>query len=126
MILRADRQGCKQQAGRGQPYGKASGRTLAALVADKEVTVQASKRDRYGRIVGEALTPNRMNFAINPGAAVAHLTEGRVWAYARKYQENAAEKAPMRIAFERRWKSALPPTPRRGGRMSPTTIPGPQ
>ncbi|MFT5449608.1 MAG: endonuclease YncB(thermonuclease family) [Gammaproteobacteria bacterium] len=37
---------------RKQPYGKASGRSLSALVAGKQVRVEYDKHDRYGRIVG--------------------------------------------------------------------------
>ena len=37
---------------RKQPYGKASGRSLLALMAGKQVRVEYDKRDRYGRIVG--------------------------------------------------------------------------
>jgi hypothetical protein len=37
---------------RGQPYGKASGRSLSALVAGKQVRVEYDNRDRYGRIIG--------------------------------------------------------------------------
>ena len=37
---------------RKQPYGKASGRSLSALVAGKQVRVEYDKRDRYGRIIG--------------------------------------------------------------------------
>ena len=37
---------------RKQPYGKASGRSLSALVAGKQVRVEYDKRDRYGRILG--------------------------------------------------------------------------
>jgi endonuclease YncB( thermonuclease family) len=37
---------------RKQPFGKASGRALPALVAGKQVRVEYDKRDRYGRIVG--------------------------------------------------------------------------
>ena len=37
----------------GQAYGKASGRSLAAVVPGKQVRVVYEERDRYGRIVGE-------------------------------------------------------------------------
>jgi endonuclease YncB( thermonuclease family) len=37
---------------RKQPFGRASGRALSALVAGKQVRVEYDKRDRYGRIVG--------------------------------------------------------------------------
>jgi endonuclease YncB( thermonuclease family) len=37
-----------------QPFRKASGRSLSALVAGKQVRGEYDKRDRYGRIVGVA------------------------------------------------------------------------
>jgi endonuclease YncB( thermonuclease family) len=40
---------------KGQPFGNASRKHLASLVAGKEVTVQWDKRDRYRRIVGFVL-----------------------------------------------------------------------
>ena len=40
---------------RKQPYGKASGRSLSALVAGKQVRVEYAKCNRYGRIVGVVL-----------------------------------------------------------------------
>ena len=38
---------------RGQPYGNVSREHLAKLVAGKEVRVEATKTDRYGRVVGK-------------------------------------------------------------------------
>ena len=38
---------------RGQPYGTASRNHLAAMVADKQVKVESSKSDRYGRLLGK-------------------------------------------------------------------------
>lgn len=38
-----------------QPYGRASQKNLASLIAGKQVTVQASKTDRYGRTIGKVL-----------------------------------------------------------------------
>ena len=42
----------RHQPERKQPFGRASGRSLSALVAGKQVRVEYDKRDRYGRIVG--------------------------------------------------------------------------
>ena len=36
-----------------QPYGKASRKHLASLLAGKEVFVESSKTDRYGRTLGK-------------------------------------------------------------------------
>jgi endonuclease YncB( thermonuclease family) len=38
---------------KGQPYGTASRNHLAAMVAGKEVKIESSKSDRYGRILGK-------------------------------------------------------------------------
>jgi endonuclease YncB( thermonuclease family) len=38
---------------RGQAYGTASRNHLAAMVADKQVKVESSKSDRYGRLLGK-------------------------------------------------------------------------
>ena len=38
---------------RGQPYGTASTKNLASLVAGKDVRVESSKNDRYGRALGK-------------------------------------------------------------------------
>ena len=38
---------------RGQPYGSASRKYLASLVAGKEVRVESSRQDRYGRLLGK-------------------------------------------------------------------------
>lgn len=40
---------------RGQPYGNASRKHLANLVAGKQVVVESDKADRYGRILGKVL-----------------------------------------------------------------------
>ncbi len=49
---------------KGQPYGNASRKHLANLVAGKEVTVKWDKRDRYRRIVGLVLVDGHdMNLA---------------------------------------------------------------
>ena len=38
---------------RGQPFGQASKKYLAALVSGKEVFVESNKNDRYGRVLGK-------------------------------------------------------------------------
>jgi endonuclease YncB( thermonuclease family) len=38
---------------RGQPYGTASKDHLASMVAGKEVKVESTKNDRYGRVLGK-------------------------------------------------------------------------
>jgi endonuclease YncB( thermonuclease family) len=57
-----------------QPFGNASRKHLASLVAGKSVTVEWGKRDRYGRIVG---------FVIVDGQDVnlEQLKAGMAWFY---------------------------------------------
>ena len=38
---------------RGQPFGNASRKNLASLVAGKDVRIETSKKDRYGRVLGK-------------------------------------------------------------------------
>ena len=44
---------------KGQPFGRASGRFLACLVAGRDVKIQWSKKDKYGRILGTVFLDNR-------------------------------------------------------------------
>lgn len=46
---------------KGQPFGKAARRHLAALAALKDVEVKAQTLDRYGRTVGEILLPGGLS-----------------------------------------------------------------
>ena len=80
-----------------QPYGKASGRTLRALLVGKQVRVEYDKRDRYGRIVGlvrvqapdalcaSALCPKTLN------AGLYQITVGMAWWYRRYAHEQTPE-----------------------------------
>ncbi len=63
---------------RGQPYGNASRKHLASLVAGKTVTVKWDKRDRYRRIVGFVIVDGK---DIN----LVQLKAGMAWFY-RYYQ----------------------------------------
>jgi len=38
---------------KGQPFGNASRQNLASLVAGKDVRIETSKKDRYGRVLGK-------------------------------------------------------------------------
>jgi len=66
---------------RGQPYGSASRDHLAALVAGKEVRVEASKQDRYGRTVGKVwVQPSDCtNCGKTLDANLAQVTDGMAW-----------------------------------------------
>lgn len=62
-----------------QPYGHRSRRHLADLVLRKQVVVEWSKRDRYGRMVGKLLVERQ-------DAGLAQVSAGMAWHY-KAYQE---------------------------------------
>ncbi len=64
---------------RKQPFGNASRKNLASLVAGKEVTVKWDKRDRYRRIVGFVLVDGQ-------DVNLAQVKAGMAWFY-RYYQK---------------------------------------
>ena len=89
---------------RKQPYGKASGRALRALVAGKQVRVDYDKRDRYGRIVGVVwVRAPDMQCASEPcpktlDAGLYLVTVGLAWWYRRYAREQTLQ---QRAAYEK-------------------------
>ncbi len=75
---------------KGQPYGNASSKHLASLVAGKTVSVKWAKRDRYRRIVG---------FVIVDGQDVnlVQVKAGMAWFY-RYYQRELSSEDRRRYA----------------------------
>lgn len=72
-----------------QPFGNRSKQHLADLVFRRQVVVEWSKRDRYGRIVGKVLVGGR-------DACLAQVTAGLAWHY-KAYQ---GEQSPEdRVAY---------------------------
>jgi endonuclease YncB( thermonuclease family) len=61
-----------------QPFGTASRRSLSDLVYGKQVDIEMSKRDRYGRTVGKVLTSG---LDVN----LEQIRRGMAWFYT-KYQ----------------------------------------
>jgi endonuclease YncB( thermonuclease family) len=61
-----------------QPYGLASRKHLASLVAGKSVTVEYTKHDRYGRVVGKVVIDG-------VDACLEQIKAGLAWHY-KKYQ----------------------------------------
>ena len=59
---------------KGQPYGKASKAHLSALVYNKLVLVEYTKKDRYGRLIG-TVTSQKVN--VNEAMVIA----GLAWHY---------------------------------------------
>ena len=69
-----------------QPFGHAAGRFLAGLVANREVRVSYTKRDRYGRIVGIVFLDGR-------DVNLEMLKAGMAWHY-KKYDSTPAYAQP--------------------------------
>ena len=69
---------------RGQPYGSESKRALSQLVFNKLVTVEWSKRDQYGRVIGRVLVRDQ-------DACLEQVRTGMAWHY-KKY---AREQTPL-------------------------------
>jgi endonuclease YncB( thermonuclease family) len=82
---------------RKQPFGKASGRSLSALVAGKQVRVEYDKRDRYGRIIGVVWVRSPdAQCDVEPcpmtlDAGMYQLTIGMAWWYRKYAKEQTAE-----------------------------------
>jgi endonuclease YncB( thermonuclease family) len=67
----------------GQPFGSKSHENLAEQVFDKQVTIEWSKRDKYGRIVGKVLLNGS-------DVCLEQVKAGMAWHY--KYYQ--AEQSP--------------------------------
>ncbi len=75
---------------RKQPFGNASRKHLASLVAGKTVTVKWAKRDRYSRIVGFVLVDGH-------DVNLAQVKAGMAWFY-RYYQRELSSEDRRRYA----------------------------
>jgi endonuclease YncB( thermonuclease family) len=71
-----------------QPYGLASRKHLASLVAGKSVTVEYTKYDRYGRIIGKVVI-NGVDVCLE------QIKAGLAWHYKRYENEQAPEDRKM-------------------------------
>jgi endonuclease YncB( thermonuclease family) len=91
---------------RGQPYASASRRALARRVAGREVLVEASGRDGFGRTLGVVSVD---------GADVnrAQVRDGMAWVFRRFSQDAALLALEEDARRERRglWRDARPETP---------------
>lgn len=95
-----------------QPFGTRSREHLAALVFRREVDVEFTKTDRYGRIVGKVLVGN-------VDAGLRQLEEGMAWhysAYAREQslsdrEEYGAAEGEAKNAGRGLWAERIPQPP---------------
>ncbi len=72
-----------------QPFGERARQNLSALVFRKQVTVEWSTQDRYGRIVGKVMVQGE-------DAGLAQIRSGLAWHY-KAYQRQQA--APDRAIY---------------------------
>lgn len=64
-----------------QPFGLRSKQSLSELVFDKQVSVQWSKRDKYGRIVGKVRSQDGRDICLE------QISRGMAWHYAKYANE---------------------------------------
>lgn len=78
-----------------QPYGQASRKHLAGLVAGRAVRVEWDKRDRYGRIVGKVYRNGK-------DECLAQLEAGMAWHFKRyQHEQTEADRKTYSKAEER-------------------------
>jgi endonuclease YncB( thermonuclease family) len=94
---------------KGQPFGNASLKHLASLVAGKNVRVESSKRDRYGRVLGKVWVqpPDCPSCGNTLDANHAQILAGMAWWY-----QYYADEQPEQD--RERYKSAASEAKRRG------------
>jgi endonuclease YncB( thermonuclease family) len=88
-----------------QPYGQASRKHLAELVAGKSVAVEWAKHDKYGRIVGKVMVASpdacpdaRPECPKTLDACLAQITSGLAWHF-KRYQSEQSEEDRHRYAY---------------------------
>jgi endonuclease YncB( thermonuclease family) len=88
-----------------QPFGEASRKHLAQLVAGKVVAVNWAKRDKYGRIVGKVMVAppgacpdSRPECPKTLDACLAQIASGFAWHF-KRYQAEQSEEDRERYAF---------------------------
>jgi len=91
-----------------QPYGKESTKGLRWLIHDKEITVEYSKHDRYGRIVGKILVGSKGNTFCLPiecvrtlDVGLEQIKAGMAWHYKRYQSEQSKEDKKTYSSAER-------------------------
>jgi len=91
-----------------QPYGKESTKGLRWLIHDKGITVEYSKHDRYGRIVGKVLvSPKGNTFCLSIecvrtlDVGLEQIKAGMAWHYKRYQNEQSKEDRKSYSSAER-------------------------
>ena len=92
-----------------QPFGDAARKHLAAFVAGKDVEIEWTKKDKYGRILGTiwAMIPVRTDVNLQM------VKDGFAWHYKQfdNTQSYAAAETAARMAKRGLWKDPAPITP---------------
>ncbi len=68
-----------------QAFGQRSKQSLSDLVFEKQVTVQWTKRDKYGRIVGKVWPQDGVDICLE------QITQGMAWHYKKYADEQSAQ-----------------------------------
>lgn len=76
-----------------QAFGNASRQHLASLVFQKEVVVETTKKDRYGRLIGKVVVGDR-------DVCRAQIESGLAWHYKKYAGEQAANDRELYAAAE--------------------------
>lgn len=84
---------------KGQAFGSKSGQTLSQAVFDRVVTVEWSKHDRYGRIVGKVLLDGH-------DICVEQVSAGMAWHYKYYQDEQTLEDRKLYAEVEDSARSA--------------------
>ena len=117
-----------------QPYGNASRKHLATMLAGKEVRIETTKNDRYGRVLGKVWVQPRdcPSCGKTLNANHAQILSGMAWWYQDYAKDQSAEdqgryESAVTEARKRKlglWSEPNPIPPwawRRGQRTSPKT-----
>ena len=93
---------------KGQPYGGESTKNLGWLVYNKGITIEYSKHDRYGRIIGKILVdPGGDTFCLliecvrKVDAGLEQIKAGMAWHYKRYQNEQSKKDRKSYSSFER-------------------------
>ena len=78
---------------RGQPFGNASRKHLASMIAGKEVLVESTREDNYGRVLGKVWVQPRSCPACGRTLDVNHaqVVDGMAWWYRYYAREQSEE-----------------------------------
>jgi len=116
-----------------QPFGNASRNHLASMVAGKNVRIESSKTDRYGRVLGKVWVQPRdcSSCGKTLDANHAQILSGMAWWYRyyakeqppedRGRYESAEDEAKKRRLGLWSESNAIPPWAWRKGQRTPTT-----